>query len=118
MSAPGATRRASGWYRLGAQGRTVTMDDARRMSNSAWANSSRLITGLLLYTGLGWLVSRWVGHQAALMAIGAMVGLALSYYLVYLSLKHEKQADETRQQQLSATREKTSPMGMEEPGVS
>lgn len=118
MTAPAATRRHAGWYRLGAQRRTLSLDDSRRMSNSAWANSSRLMTGLLLYTGLGWLVSRWVGHQALLMAIGAMVGLGLSYYLIYLSLKHEKRADEERQQELAATREKTSPMGMEEPGVS
>jgi len=66
------------------------------MSNSAWANSSRLITGLILYTGLGWLVSRWVGHQALLMAIGAMVGLALSYYLMFVSLAHDARADERR----------------------
>ena len=73
------------------------MDDARRMSNSAWANSSRLMTGLLLYTGLGWLVSLWVGHRALLMAIGAMVGLALSYYLIFVSLRHEEREDRKRQ---------------------
>ena len=88
-----------GWYRSGAQRRTVTKDDARRMSDSAWANTSRLITGLILYTGLGWLVSRWVGHQALLMAIGAIVGLALSYYLMFRSLEHERQRDEERRQQ-------------------
>ena len=102
MTAPGAARHPSGWYRSGARRRTVTLDDARRMSNSAWANSSRLITGLLLYTGLGWLVSRWVGHQALLMAIGAMVGLALSYYLMYVSLAHEAREDEQRQRQDAA----------------
>ena len=75
------------------------MDDARRMSNSAWVNSSRLITCLLLYTGLGWLVSRWVGHQALLMAIGAMVGLALSYYLMFASLAHEAREYEKRQRE-------------------
>jgi F0F1-type ATP synthase assembly protein I len=78
------------------------MDDARRMSNSAWANSSRLMSGLILYTGLGWLVSRWVGHQALLMASGAIVGLALSYYLMFKSLAHEAREDELR---LSTTRE-------------
>ncbi len=88
-----------GWYRSGAQKRTVTKDDARRMSDSAWANTSRLITGLILYTGLGWLVSRWVGHQALLMAIGAIVGLALSYYLMFRSLEHERLKDEERRQQ-------------------
>lgn len=73
------------------------MDDARRMSNSAWSNSSRLITGLLLYTGLGWLVSLWVGHRALLMAIGAIVGLALSYYLIFVSLAHDAREDARRQ---------------------
>jgi ATP synthase protein I len=102
VSAPQSTRYRSGWYRSGARRRTVSMDDARRMSNSAWANSSRLITGLILYTGLGWLVSRWVGHQALLMAIGAMVGLALSYYLMYVSLAHEAREDEERQRRDTA----------------
>ena len=89
-----------GWYRSGAPKRTVTKDDARRMSDSAWANTSRLITGLILYTGLGWLVSRWVGHQALLMAVGAIVGLALSYFLMFRSLEHERLKDEERRQQV------------------
>ena len=97
MTAPEGLNAWSGWYRSGARRRTVSMDDARRMSNSAWANSSRLITGLILYTGLGWLVSRWVGHQALLMAIGAIVGLGLSYYLLFKSLEHERKQDELRQ---------------------
>jgi ATP synthase protein I len=101
VSAPGANWSPYGWYRSGAQKRTVTMDDARRMSNSAWANSSRLISGLLLYTGLGWLVSRWVGHQAVCMAVGAIVGLALSYYLMFTSLEHERREDEARQKRES-----------------
>jgi ATP synthase protein I len=101
VTAPGNINPWSGWYRSGARRRTttagsVTLDDARRMSNSAWANSSRLISGLILYTGLGWLVSRWVGHQALLMAIGAMVGLGLSYYLMFVSLEHERREDERR----------------------
>jgi ATP synthase protein I len=96
VSAPGGINAWSGWYRSGAQRRTVSMDDARRMSNSAWVTSSRLISGLILYTGLGWLVSRWVGHQALLMAVGAMVGLGLSYYLLFKSLAHETLEDERR----------------------
>lgn len=87
------------------------MDDARRMSNSAWVASSRLMSGLILYTGLGWLVSRWVGHQALLMAVGALVGLALSYYLIFASLSKEAREDEARAlgEQVNA--------GMEDPGV-
>lgn len=96
MTAPGADWSPYNWYRSGARKRTVTTDDARRMSNSAWVNSSRLISGLILYTGLGWLVSRWIGHQALCMAVGAIVGLALSYYLMFRSLEAERLEDEER----------------------
>ncbi len=98
MSAPGARSVRADWYGSGARRRTVTMADARRMSNSAWVTSSRLISGLILYTGLGWLVSRWVGHQEVLMAAGAITGLALSYYLVFRSLAHEAEQDAERAQ--------------------
>lgn len=96
MTAPDARAVRAGWYRSGARRRTVTMDDARRMSNSAWVASSRLISGLILYTGLGWLVSRWVGHQELLMAVGAIVGLGLSYYLLFRSFAHEARTDAER----------------------
>ena len=94
------------------------MDDARRMSNSAWVTSSRLMSGLILYTGLGWLVSRWVGHQALLMAIGAMVGLGLSYYLVFTSLAQETRAARERDDSAASDRSGTHARGTEEPGVS
>ena len=96
------------------------MEDARRMSDSAWATSSRLIAGLIFYTGLGWLVSRWVGHQALLMAVGAMIGLALSYYLMFVSLAKEAREDEERQaSERQATVDVSRELrGLEEPGVS
>jgi F0F1-type ATP synthase assembly protein I len=96
---------------------SVTRDDARRMSNSAWANSSRLIAGLLLYTGLGWLVSQWVGHQALLMAIGALVGLGLSYYLMFVSLAAETRQEEQRRHAGTVVTAGKDARGMEEPGA-
>lgn len=121
MSAPGDINPWSGWYRSDARRRTtapgaVTRDDARRMSNSAWANSSRLMAGLILYTGLGWLVSRWIGHQALLMAIGAIVGLGLSYYLMFTSLAHEAREEEARRK-VTAGGASSAQKGMEEPGA-
>ena len=90
MTAPSPSRYSAGWYRSGARKRPVSVKHDRRMSDLAWANSSRLITGLVLYTGLGWLLSRWLGHQELLMAVGAMVGLGLSYYLMFRSLAAEQ----------------------------
>lgn len=92
MSAPTSNPRRTGWYRSRA-GQRVTLEQSRELSDSAWTISSRIMAGLLLYTGLGWLASRWLGHQAALMAIGALVGLGLSFVLVISSLKHEQAQD-------------------------
>lgn len=98
MSAPSPSRYSPGWYRSGARKRPISVDTNRRMSDLAWANSSRLITGLVLYTGLGWLLSRWFGHQALFMAVGAMVGLGLSFYLMFRSFAHDEQRERDESQ--------------------
>lgn len=59
------------------------------MADSAWTIVGRITAGLVLYTGLGWLISRWVGHEPVLMAVGAIVGLSLSTYMVISSLHRE-----------------------------
>jgi F0F1-type ATP synthase assembly protein I len=56
------------------------------MADPAWTIVSRIAAGLLLYTAVGWLVSQWVGHTAVLMAVGALIGLGLSMYVVIASL--------------------------------
>lgn len=89
MSAPAPSSRPPGWYRSGARARPVTIEQSREMADSAWIITSRLIAGPVLYAGLGWLVSRWVGHQALLMATGAMLGLVLAYVLVFTSLSRD-----------------------------
>lgn len=64
------------------------------MADSAWAISSRLIAGILLYAGLGWLLSLWIGHRPLLIAAGMLVGLGLSYYMVFSSLAREAKQDQ------------------------
>ncbi|MFM8894862.1 MAG: hypothetical protein ACKOE2_05645 [Actinomycetales bacterium] len=59
------------------------------MADPAWTIVSRIAAGLLLYTGLGWLISQWVGHTSTLMAVGAMVGLGLSMYVVIAGLNRD-----------------------------
>jgi F0F1-type ATP synthase assembly protein I len=71
------------------------------MNDSAWTITSRIIAGLLLYTGVGWLLSLWLGHQQVLMAVGALVGLGLSYTLVFTGL-----AREARKEPVSADAER------------
>ncbi len=89
MSAPAPFTRPPGWYRSGAGQRSTPPDVSKGMADPAWTIVSRIAAGLLLYTGLGWLISRWVGHTPVLMAIGAMVGLGLSMTFVILSLHRD-----------------------------
>jgi len=79
----------NGWYGSAAGTRSVSLDDSRALADSAWTITSRIAAGLILYTGLGWLLSLWIGHQALLMASGAMIGLTLSYVLIFGGLAKE-----------------------------
>ena len=49
----------------------------------AWSMTSYLITGMALYGGLGWLLDRWLGHDALFLPIGVLVGIALAITLVF-----------------------------------
>lgn len=51
--------------------------------SAAWSILSYLITGPLLYGGLGWLLDEWLGTQF-LVALGIVGGMALSLYVVYV----------------------------------
>ena len=42
-----------------------------------------LISGPLLYGGLGWLLDRWLGTQV-FVVIGLVAGMALSFYMIVL----------------------------------
>lgn len=46
--------------------------------------TSLLLSGMLLYGGLGWLVDRWVGTDGVFLPIGIVLGLVLALYLVYV----------------------------------
>jgi F0F1-type ATP synthase assembly protein I len=79
------------WYR--SRARSISGNAPARefaaMDNTAWIISSRLIAGLILYTGLGFLVSLWLGNRSLFMALGALTGLGLSYYLIFTGLARE-----------------------------
>jgi len=89
------------WYR--SRARSISGNAPARqfaaMDNAAWIISSRLIAGLILYTGLGFLLSLWLGNRSLFMALGALTGLGLSYYLILTGL-----ARENKEQQEAAHR--------------
>jgi ATP synthase protein I len=97
---PARSTNPSRWYRSSAQqeraggsselGQRSSLPRGRRMDDAAWVISSRLIAGIVLYTGIGWLLSLWLGHRELLMAVGALFGLGLSYYLIFTGLAREE----------------------------
>ena len=50
---------------------------------AAWTVLSYLITGPLLYGGLGWLLDTWL-DTGFFVVVGIVGGMALSLYLVYV----------------------------------
>lgn len=65
--------------------------DAKLVSpnETAWMITGRLVAGMILYGGIGWLLSRWLGHEALFIAGGVLFGIAASLYLVLSRLNHE-----------------------------
>lgn len=49
----------------------------------AWTVIAYLLSGLILWGGLGWALDRWLG-TSFLVLIGMLVGGAASIYLVYV----------------------------------
>jgi len=56
-------------------------------ANTGWIIMSHLLTGILLYAGLGWLLSRWLGKAPLLIGAGALLGMFLSLYLIHRRLE-------------------------------
>jgi F0F1-type ATP synthase assembly protein I len=58
-------------------------------NETAWMITGRLVAGMIVYGGLGWLLGLWLGHQALFIAGGVLFGIAASLYLVLARLNHE-----------------------------
>jgi ATP synthase protein I len=81
----------TGGYRSGpaepGRGKTAaTPPDSRDgppEQNAGWAIFSYLLSGMVFYGLVGWLVSRWT-HIALLFPVGMLVGLAAAILLIVL----------------------------------
>lgn len=60
-------------------------------NETAWMITGRLLAGMILYGGIGWLLSLWLGHRPLFIAGGILIGMAASLYLVFARLKHENE---------------------------
>ncbi|WP_203885215.1 AtpZ/AtpI family protein [Planotetraspora kaengkrachanensis] len=57
--------------------------DGRDFADAAWSIPSYVLSGILVWGGLGWLLSRWTDVHAFI-PIGVILGAVLGVYLVYL----------------------------------
>jgi F0F1-type ATP synthase assembly protein I len=56
--------------------------DDNGSSGIAWSIIGTLISGVLVWGGIGYLVDRWLGTDSVFLAIGLVVGAGASMYLV------------------------------------
>jgi F0F1-type ATP synthase assembly protein I len=69
-------------------------EDERRISdthNAAWSITSYLLSGMLVWGGVGWLLDRWTHHEAVFFPIGLVVGIVAALYLVHI--RYDKPSD-------------------------
>jgi ATP synthase protein I len=61
-------------------------DDPRIRStyNAAWNIVSYLLSGILVWGGVGWLLDRWTGRDVLFFPIGVVVGVVAALYLVHV----------------------------------
>lgn len=62
----------------------------RSTTDIAWQITGRLLTGILLYGAIGWLIGLWLGQQKLLTAAGILFGMFASLYLVFATLRHNE----------------------------
>ncbi|GHH68137.1 hypothetical protein GCM10017673_16370 [Streptosporangium violaceochromogenes] len=57
-------------------------DDGRDFASAAWSVPSYILSGMILYGGAGWLLSKWTG-VIIFTPVGLIIGVILAIYLVY-----------------------------------
>jgi len=54
----------------------------RQASNDAWSAFGLMVSGVVVWGGAGYLVSRWTGHQLFTM-VGLLVGMGTALYGIW-----------------------------------
>ena len=60
-----------------------------------WRAFAYLVSGVLLYGGLGWLVDRWLG-TSWVVGLGIVVGAGLGLYMAIARFRHDEHHDARR----------------------
>ncbi len=59
-------------------------------SDDPWAIVGRLISGILIYGGLGWLIGSWFNKVEVFVAAGSILGVGLALYMTFKQLNVKK----------------------------
>jgi hypothetical protein len=60
-----------------------SVEDDRAFADALWSVPSYLLSGMAIWGGAGWLLTRWTG-LALFFPIGLLLGVGLAIYLVYV----------------------------------
>jgi len=63
---------------------------AAGIHDAAWSITSYLLSGMLVWGGVGWLVDRWIGQAVLFFPIGVVVGIVAALYLVHVRFDREE----------------------------
>lgn len=58
-------------------------------SDDPWAIFGRLVSGILIYGGLGWLIGSWFNKVEMFVAAGAILGISLALYMTFKQLSNK-----------------------------
>ncbi len=67
-------------------GRADPPPSASATANLAWSIISYLLSGMLVWGGLGWLADRWLGKESVFLPIGLLFGITAAMYLVVVKI--------------------------------
>ena len=105
VSTPASGHHDAQWYRRVATKASAAPPDTqpagRVDDEAAWAAVSHLAAGILLYGGIGWLLSLWFGHRALFVAAGVIFGVALAMFMLFRRLGRTTPEPETLRQDRS-----------------
>ena len=98
VSTPASGHHDAQWYRrvaTKASAEPDTLPEGRVSDDAAWSAVSLLTAGILLYGGVGWLLSLWFGHRALYIAAGAIFGVVLAMFMLFRRLGRRAPEPET-----------------------
>ena len=58
-------------------------------SDDPWSIFGRLVSGILIYGGLGWLIGSWFNKVEMFVAAGVILGISLALYMTFKQLSNK-----------------------------